>query len=62
MVNRFETYFVAYYAYFTAKLHQFKKTLGQFEKLVFVIIPTRENIRVIARRSLLIYKDGQNEY
>ena len=51
MVNRFETYFVAYYAYFTAKLHQFKKTLGQFEKLVFVIMPTRENIRLIARSS-----------
>ena len=62
MVNRFETYFVAYYAYFTAKLHQFKKTLGQFEKLVFVIMQTRENIRLIARSSLLIYKDGQNEY
>ena len=23
MVNRFEAYFVAYYAYFTAELHQF---------------------------------------
>ena len=46
-----ETYFVAYYAYFTAKLHQFKKTLGQFEKLVFVIMQTRENIRLIARSS-----------
>ena len=51
MVNRFETYFVAYYAYFTAKLHQFLKTLGHFENLVFVIMSTRENIRLIARSS-----------
>ena len=48
MVNRFETYFVAYYAYFTAKLHQF-----QFENLVFVIMSTRENVRLIARCSLV---------
>ena len=47
MVNRFETYFVAYFAYFTAELHQ-----GQFENLVFVIKSTRENIRLIARSSL----------
>ena len=53
MVNRFETFFVAYYAYFTAKLHMFLKTLGQFENLVFVIMPTRENIRLIARSSLV---------
>ena len=39
MMNRFETYFVAYYAYFTAKLNQ-----GQFENLMFVIMSTRENI------------------
>ena len=52
MVNRFETYFVAYYAYFTAQLYQFKKTtLGQFENLVFVIMSTRENRRLIARTS-----------
>ena len=43
-----ETYFVAYYAYFTAELRQLK-TLGQFENLVFVIVSTRENIRLIAR-------------
>ena len=52
MVNPFETYFVAYYAYFTAELHQILKTLGQFENLVFVILLTRENIRLIARSSL----------
>ena len=28
------------------------KTLGQFENLVFVIMSTRENIRLIARSSL----------
>ena len=47
MVNRYETYFVAYYVYFTAKLHQILKT-WQFENLVFVIMSTRENIRLIA--------------
>ena len=30
------------------------KTLGQFENLVFVIMSTRENIRLIARCSLMI--------
>ena len=55
IVNHFETYFVAYYAYFTVERHQFKKkTLGQFENLVFVIMSTRENIRLIARTSLKI--------
>ena len=53
-MNHFETYFVAYFAHFTAELHQLKKTLGQFENLVFVIIPTRENIRLIARTFLLV--------
>ena len=47
MVNRFEVYFVAYYAYFTAELH-----LVQFENLVFVTMSTRENIRLIARTPL----------
>ena len=54
MVNRFETYFAAYYVYFTAILHQVQKTLGQFENLVFVIMSTRENIRLIARCSLCV--------
>ena len=48
MANHFETNFVAYYAYLTAELHQFLKSLGQFENLVFVIMSTRENIRLIA--------------
>ena len=54
MVNHLETCFVACCAYFTAKLHQFKKkkTLGQFENLVFVIMSTKENIRLFARSSL----------
>ena len=56
MVNHFEMYFVACCAYFTAKLQIFfytpiLKTLGQFENLVFVIMSTRENIRLIARSS-----------
>ena len=51
MVNRIEAYFVAYYAYFTAKLALILKTLGQFENLVSVIMPTRENIHLIARTS-----------
>ena len=59
MMDRFETYFVAYYAYFTAELHHLKKTttLGQFENLVFVIMSTRENIRLIARTSLGVERE-----
>ena len=34
------------------------KTLGQFENLVFVIMSTRENIRLIARSSLDILGRG----
>ena len=37
MVNRFETYFVAYYAYFYCQTTPILKTLWQFENLVFVI-------------------------
>ena len=55
MVKRFETYFVDYYAYLTAKLHQFFKTNGHFENLVFVIMSTRENIRLTARTSLYLF-------
>ena len=54
MVNRFETYFVAYYASFTALTTPILKTLGQFENLVFVIMSTREHIRLIARSSSVI--------
>ena len=53
MVNRFETYSVACYAYFTAELHQFKKKIVQFENLVFVIMSTKENIRLIVRTPFL---------
>ena len=54
MMDRFETYFVAFYAYFTTETVQFLKILGQFENLGFVIMSTRENIRLIARAALLI--------
>ena len=46
MINRFETYFDANYTYFTTL-----KSLGLFENLAFVIMSTRENIRLIARGS-----------
>ena len=49
MMDRFETYFDAFYAYFTTETVQFLKILGQFENLGFVIMSTRENIRLIAR-------------
>ena len=42
MVNRFETY---------CQTTPISKTLGQFENLVFVIMSTRENVRLIARCS-----------
>ena len=45
MMNRFETYFDAFYVNFT-------KTLGQFQNFGFVIMSTRENIRHIARTPL----------
>ena len=51
MMDRFETYFDALYAYFTTETVQFK-TLGQFENLGFVIMSTRENIRLIASTPL----------
>ena len=47
-MNRFESYFDAFYAYFTTETDQ----LGQFENLGFVIMSTRENIRPIARAPL----------
>ena len=52
MINRFGTFFFfdVYNAYFTAEPHQSQKHyLGQFENLVFVIMSTRENTRLIAR-------------
>ena len=49
MMDRFETYFDAFYAYFTTETVHFLKILGQFENSGFVIMSTRENIRLIAR-------------
>ena len=51
MIDHFETYFDAYYAYFTQTMPILKR-LGQFENLVFEILSTRENIRLIARAPL----------
>ena len=47
MMNRFETYFDAFYAYY--RNSPISKTLGLFENLGFVIMSTRENIPLIAR-------------
>ena len=52
MMDRFETYFDAFYEYFNTETVQFPKTLGQLENLGFVIMSTRENIRLIARAPL----------
>ena len=52
MVNRFDAYFVAYYAHLLPIYTNFK-TSGQFENLVFVIMSTRENTRLIARTPFL---------
>ena len=51
MVNRFETYLLPAMHILLPNYNNFKKTLGQFENLVFVIMSTRDNIRVIARTS-----------
>ena len=51
-MDHFETYFDALYAYFTTETVQFKKILEQFENLGFVIMSTRENIRLIASTPL----------
>ena len=50
MVNRFETYLLPT-MHILLPNYNYKKTLGQFENLVFVIMSTRENIRIIARTS-----------
>ena len=52
MMNRFETYFDAYYIYYTTQTDEFLIALGLFENLAFVIMSTRENIRLIARAYL----------
>ena len=53
MVNRFEAYLLPTMHILLPNYNNFfkKKTLGQFENLVFVIMSTRENIRLIARTS-----------
>ena len=51
MMNRFETYFDAYYTYYTTQTEEILKSLGLFEVLAFVIMSTIENIRPIARAS-----------
>ena len=53
MMNRFETYFDAFYVNFSTGTDQFLKTLGQFQNLGFAIMSTRENIRLIARTPYL---------
>ena len=54
MMNRFETYFDANYTYSTTQTDNFQ-SLGLFENLAFVIMSTRENIRLIAGASLECY-------
>ena len=46
MMNRFETYFILYHLN-----GRILKSLWTFENLAFVIMSTRENIRLIARAS-----------
>ena len=56
MMNPFETYFDTNYTYYTTQTEElFLKSLGLFENLAFVIMSTRENIRLIARASLMCY-------
>ena len=49
MMNRFETYFDANYTYYTTQSRRILKSIGLFENVAFVIMSTRENIRLIAR-------------
>ena len=52
MVNRFETYLLPTLHILLPNYNNLKKkTLGQFENLVFVVMSTRDNIRLIARIS-----------
>ena len=52
MTIHFKTYIDVFYVYFTTENSPILKTLGQFENLGFVIMSTRENIRLIARAPL----------
>ena len=49
MANRFEMYFVAYYMHILLLNYTNLKTFWQFENFVFVIMPTWENIHLMAR-------------
>ena len=52
MVNRFETYLLPTLHILLPNYNNFKKkTFRQFENLVFVIMSTRDNLRLIARIS-----------
>ena len=55
MINRFEMYFDANYIYYTTKIDGILKSFGLFENLAFVIMSTRENIRLIARASFYLH-------
>ena len=61
MMDRLETYFDAFYAYFTTEIVKFFKKIGQFENLGFVIMSTRENIRLIARTPYGVYYTELND-
>ena len=50
MINRFETYIDASYTLYYPN-RGILKSLDLFESLAFVIMSTRENIRLIARAS-----------
>ena len=52
-MDRFETYLDAFYfSIFYYRNSPILKILGQFENLGFIIMSTRENIRLIARTPL----------
>ena len=51
MMKIFETYFDAFYAYFSKQKQTNFKNIRAFENLGFVIVSTRENIRLIAKAS-----------
>ena len=53
MMDRFETYCIFYY-----RNSPILKILGQFENLGFVIMSTRENIRLIARAPFTVETSG----
>ena len=50
-MNRFETHFDANYTYYILPKQTNFKITRLFENLAFVIMSTRENIRLIARAS-----------